>query len=94
QANKDFLDNEKSPRRKVGELDTRGSHFYLAYYWVKALAEQTGNAELKAKFEPIYIELKANTDNIVKELNDALGKKVDVVGYYHMDKVKLDAVMR
>lgn len=94
QANKDFLDNDKSPRRKVGELDTRGSHFYLAYYWVKALAEQTGNAELKAKFEPIYIELKANKDKIVKELNDAQGKKVDVGGYYHMDRVKLDAVMR
>ncbi|MDE4994667.1 NADP-dependent isocitrate dehydrogenase, partial [Francisella tularensis subsp. holarctica] len=77
QANKDFLDNDKSPRRKGGELDTRGSHFYLAYYWVKALAEQTVNAELKAKFEPIYIDLKANKDKFVKELNDAQGKKVD-----------------
>ncbi|MDE4976191.1 NADP-dependent isocitrate dehydrogenase, partial [Francisella tularensis subsp. holarctica] len=76
QANKDFVDTDKSPRRKVGELDTRGSHVYLAYYWVKALAEQTGNAELKAKFEPIYIELQANKDKIVKELNDAQGKKV------------------
>ncbi|MDE4970003.1 NADP-dependent isocitrate dehydrogenase, partial [Francisella tularensis] len=71
-----------------------GSHFYLAYYWVMALAEQTGNAELKAKLEPIYIELKANKDTIVKELNDAQGKNDDVGGYSHRDHVKLDAVMR
>ena len=94
QANKDFLDNDKSPSRKVGELDTRGSHFYLAFYWVKVLAEQTDDAEIKNKFAPIYTELKANEDKIVKELNDAQGKKVDVGGYYHMDRAKLDAVMR
>lgn len=94
QANQDFLDNDKSPKRKVGELDTRGSHFYLAYYWVKALAEQTSNAEIKAKFEPIYVELKANEDKIVKELNDAQGKKIDVGGYYFMDSDKLAKVMR
>ncbi|WP_150464018.1 NADP-dependent isocitrate dehydrogenase [Francisella sp. XLW-1] len=94
QANQDFLDNDKSPKRKVGELDTRGSHFYLAYYWVKALAEQTGNAEIKARFEPIYAELKTNEDKIVKELNDAQGKKVDVGGYYFMDSDKLAKVMR
>ena len=94
QANKDFLDNDKSPSRKVGELDTRGSHFYLAFYWVKVLAEQTDDAELKNKFARIYTELKANEDKIVKELNDAQGKKVDVGGYYHMDIAKLDAVMR
>ncbi|MDE4938563.1 NADP-dependent isocitrate dehydrogenase, partial [Francisella tularensis] len=66
QANKYFLDNDKSPRRKVGELDTRGSHFYLAYYCVNALADQTGNAELNSKIEPIYIEQKANKYKIVK----------------------------
>ncbi|GAB4221823.1 MAG: NADP-dependent isocitrate dehydrogenase [Francisella sp.] len=94
QANQDFLDNDKSPRRKVGELDTRGSHFYLAYYWIKALAQQTGDVGIKAKFEPIYNELKANEDKIIKEFNDVQGKKVDIGGYYHMDKAKVEAVMR
>lgn len=93
-ANQDFLDNDKSPKRSVGELDTRGSHFYLAFYWVRALAEQTGDAELKAKFEPIYSELKANEDKIVKELADVQGKATDIGGYYLMDRVMLDTAMR
>jgi isocitrate dehydrogenase len=94
QANKDFLDNDKSPRRKVGELDTRGSHFYLTFYWVKALSEQVSDPEMKTKFEPIYIELKSNEERIVKEFSDAQGKKVDVGGYYYMEKTKLSDIMR
>ncbi|AJC49349.1 NADP-dependent isocitrate dehydrogenase [Allofrancisella guangzhouensis] len=94
QANKDFLDNDKSPRRKVGELDTRGSHFYLAFYWAKALAEQNGEQELKAKFEPIYQELKANEEKIVRELASVQGKKVDIGGYYLPESSKLGSVMR
>ncbi|MDE5041509.1 NADP-dependent isocitrate dehydrogenase, partial [Francisella tularensis subsp. holarctica] len=78
------VDTDPAPRLPVPELEPRGSHFSSASYWVKALAEQTGNAELKANFEPIYIEPKANNDKIVKELNDAQGKKVDDGGYYHM----------
>ncbi|ASG68540.1 isocitrate dehydrogenase (NADP(+)) [Francisella halioticida] len=94
QANQDFLDNDKSPKRKVGELDTRGSHFYLAFYWVKALAEQTINVELKAKFEPIYTELAVNENKIVKELANVQGKKVNIGGYYYPEKAKLSDVMR
>ncbi|QIV94870.1 NADP-dependent isocitrate dehydrogenase [Allofrancisella frigidaquae] len=94
QANKDFLDNDKSPHRKVGELDTRGSHFYLAFYWVKALAQQNGDQELKTKFESIYKELKANEEKIVKELASVQGKKADIGGYYLPEASKLGSVMR
>lgn len=94
QANKDFLDNDKSPKRKVGELDTRGSHFYLTFYWIKALAEQTVNEQLKTKFSPIYAELVANEDKIVKELASVQGKKVDIGGYYYLDMAKLNQVMQ
>ncbi|KEI35441.1 isocitrate dehydrogenase [NADP] [Francisella sp. W12-1067] len=94
QANKDFLDNDKSPHRKVGELDTRGSHFYLAFYWIKALAKQNDDQELKAKFEPIYQELKANEEKIVKELASVQGKKADIGGYYLPEASKLSSVMR
>ena len=94
QANKDFLANNKSPGRKAGELDTRGSHFYLAFYWVKALAQQNDNQELKAKFEAIYQELEANEDKIVAELIHIQGKKVDIGGYYYPELSKADSVMR
>ena len=94
QANKGFLSNDKSPRRKVGELDTRGSHFYLTFYWVKALANQNDDQELKAKFAPINAELVANEDNIVKELADAQGVKVDIGGYYKHSQEKLVKAMR
>jgi isocitrate dehydrogenase len=93
-ANIDFLDNDKSPRRKVGEIDTRGSHFYLAFYWVKALAEQTSNVELQQKFAPINAELQANELKIVKELASVQGSSVDVGGYYKTDAAKLNKVMR
>lgn len=77
-----FLENGKSPSRKVNELDNRGSHFYLALYWAQALASQTEDAELKASFTAIAEELAANETKIVEELNAAQGKPVDIGGYY------------
>ncbi|RUS68621.1 hypothetical protein EGW08_023617 [Elysia chlorotica] len=94
QANKDFLEFDKSPRRRVGELDTRGSHFYLSFYWAKALANQNDNQELKAIFAPIFAELEKNEAKIVKELADAQGVSVDVGGYYQMSPKKLAVAMR
>lgn len=77
-----FLDNDKSPSRKVGELDNRGSHFYLAMYWAEALAAQNDDAELKARFAPVAEAMQANEDKIVTELNGAQGQAVDLGGYY------------
>jgi isocitrate dehydrogenase len=77
-----FLDSNKSPSRKVGELDSRGSHFYLAMYWAEALAAQDKDAELKKLFTPVAKALTENEEKIVKELNDAQGSPVDVGGYY------------
>ncbi len=77
-----FLDSDKSPSRKVGELDNRGSHFYLAMYWAEALAAQDKDAELKKLFTPVAKALTENEQKIVKELNDAQGSPVDVGGYY------------
>ncbi len=94
QANKDFLDNDKSPKRRVGELDTRGSHFYLTFYWIKALANQETDSDLKIKFSPIYQEFVANEDIIVKELSEVQGQKVDIGGYYYPSLEKLAKVMR
>ncbi len=77
-----FLENGKSPSRKVNELDNRGSHFYLSLYWAQALASQTEDAELQASFAAIAEELAANETKIVTELNAAQGKPVDIGGYY------------
>ena len=77
-----FLDNDKSPSRKVGELDNRGSHFYLALYWAKGLAEQNENQELKAEFAPIAKALSENEEKIVAELNAIQGNTVNIGGYY------------
>ena len=77
-----FLDSDKSPSRKVGELDNRGSHFYLAMYWAEALAAQDKDAELKKLFTPVAKALTENEEKIVKELNNAQGSSVDVGGYY------------
>ncbi|MFP5505944.1 MAG: NADP-dependent isocitrate dehydrogenase [Gammaproteobacteria bacterium] len=93
-ANGAFLNNNKSPSRKVGELDTRGSHFYLALYWAQALAEQNDDAELKALFAPVAQALADNEANIVAELNGAQGKAADLGGYYHPDTTKTTRVMR
>jgi isocitrate dehydrogenase len=82
QANGKILEFDKSPQRKVGEIDNRGSHFYLAMYWARALADQTRDAELRATFTPIAKQLEDNEQRIVGELNGAQGKPTDVGGYY------------
>ncbi len=93
-ATEKFLDNDKSPARKVGQIDNRGSHFYLAMYWAEALANQTKDAELKAKFAPIADELKANEDKINSELIGAQGKPQEIGGYYHPNFKMTDDAMR
>ncbi|MBT8289364.1 MAG: NADP-dependent isocitrate dehydrogenase, partial [Muriicola sp.] len=94
QATEDFLSNNRSPSRKVGELDTRGSHFYLALYWAQALAEQSENPKLKDTFDHIYQQLKTQTPAILKELEDAQGKKQQIGGYYKPDPALLEKAMR
>lgn len=89
-----FLENDKSPGRKLGSIDNRGSHFYLAMYWAQALAAQTQDAELKALFMPIAAEFTANEQKIVAELAAVQGKPTDVGGYYLPDDAKADAVLR
>ncbi|WP_434983193.1 NADP-dependent isocitrate dehydrogenase [Xanthomonas arboricola] len=93
-ANGQFLDNNKSPARKVGELDNRGSHFYLAMYWAQALAAQTEDTALQAKFAPLAKALTENEATIVAELNGAQGKPVEIGGYYHPDLAKVSEAMR
>ncbi|MGM8931985.1 NADP-dependent isocitrate dehydrogenase [Salinicola halophyticus] len=93
-ANGEFLDADKSPKRKVGELDNRGSHFYLALYWAKELAAQTEDGELKALFEEIAKTLGDNEKAIVDELNAAQGKPVDIKGYFHPDRERVSDTMR
>ena len=94
QATGKFLDQNKSPSRKVGELDNRGSHFYLALYWAEALAAQTDDGELAARFAPIAQALLDNEDAILAELNGVQGSAVDIGGYYHPDPEKVRQVMR
>ena len=93
-ANGKFLENDKSPSRKVGGIDNRGSHFYLALYWAEELAAQSKDNELKALFLPIASKLKAAEETIVKELASAQGKPVDVGGYYQPDEAKASAALR
>jgi len=93
-ANGKFLENDKSPSRKVGGIDNRGSHFYLALYWAQELAAQSKDGELKALFAPIAAKLAAAETVIVKELIDAQGKPVDVGGYYQPDDAKANAALR
>ncbi|MET0281945.1 MAG: NADP-dependent isocitrate dehydrogenase [Steroidobacteraceae bacterium] len=93
-ANGRFLENDKSPSRKAGELDVRGSHFYLAMYWAEALAAQRENAALQASFAPLAAALVQNEAAIVAELNGAQGKPVDIAGYYHPDPARCAALMR
>lgn len=89
-----FLDTNKSPARKVGEIDNRGSHFYFALYWAEALAAQTTDKDLQSKFIPIAKALGDNAAKIDKELIDAQGKPVDMGGYYHPDDIKTAQAMR
>ncbi|KAB8038490.1 NADP-dependent isocitrate dehydrogenase [Janthinobacterium aquaticum] len=89
-----LLDNNKSPSPRTGELDNRGSHFYLALYWAQALAAQNDDAELKAHFTPLAKALSENESKIVEELLAAQGAAADIGGYYLPDVAKTDAVMR
>ena len=93
-ATEKLLLEDKSPKRKVGELDNRGSHFYLAMYWAEALAAQTKDAEIAAKFAPVAEALTANEAKIVEELNQVQGKAIDIGGYYAPDFDKASAAMR
>lgn len=93
-ANGKFLDENKSPARKVGEIDNRGSHFYLAMYWAEALSSQDKDADLKANFSKVYADLKANEEKINAELIGAQGKPQDVGGYFRPDAAKASAAMR
>jgi isocitrate dehydrogenase len=94
QANAKFLESNKSPARKVGEIDNRGSHFYLALYWAQALAQQTQDKGLAARFVKIAKDLADNEAKISGELLAAQGKPVDVGGYYHPDDAKAAKAMR
>jgi isocitrate dehydrogenase len=89
-----LLDNNKSPSPRTGELDTRGSHFYLSLYWAQALAAQTDDKELQARFAPLAQGLAENEAKIVAELAAVQGKPVDIGGYYAPDPEKTSAAMR
>ena len=89
-----LLDNNKNPSPKTGQLDNRGSQFYLALYWAQALAEQAEDAALAKAFAPLAKTLADNEQKIVDELNAVQGKPVDIGGYYQPDMAKLAAIMR
>ncbi len=93
-ANTTFLTNDNSPSRKVGELDNRGSHFYLAMYWAQALATQTKDTELQDTFTPFAKNLAKNAENIISELNNAQGAAIDMGGYYYPNAQKTETAMR
>lgn len=93
-ATEEFLDKDKSPSRKVNELDNRGSHFYLALYWAQALAEQERDWELRDHFSKIARELEENKERILQELIDAQGSPVDIGGYYYPEEDKISRAMR
>ncbi|WP_445766883.1 NADP-dependent isocitrate dehydrogenase [Rheinheimera sp.] len=94
QATAKFLDNDKSPRRKLGELDNRGSHFYLALYWAEALAAQSSDTELQTRFAKLATNLQQHEAAIVAELINAQGKAVDIGGYFRPDPARVSAAMR
>lgn len=94
QATARFLDNDKSPTRKLGQLDNRGSHFYLALYWAEALASQTADLALQQRFAPLAKTLSENEAKIVQELNTVQGKAVDIGGYYRPDDNMASKAMR
>jgi isocitrate dehydrogenase len=93
-ATEKLLDNRKSPSRKVGELDNRGSHFYIALYWAQELANQNLDQDLKTEFTAIANQLEANEDKIVSELNEIQGKPTDIGGYYEPNENLINEVMR
>jgi isocitrate dehydrogenase len=94
QATDKFLDNKKSPSRIVGEIDNRGSHFYIAMYWAEALAEQNENKELKNSFSKVAKLLKDSETKIMKELTDAQGSPINIGGYYMPDEKLINESMR
>jgi isocitrate dehydrogenase len=94
QATGRVLEEDRSPARKVGQIDNRGSHFYLALYWAQALAEQTDDSEAAELFRPLAERLAADEQTIAQELLAVQGKPADIGGYYYVDKAKTDAVMR
>lgn len=93
-ATSKFLDNDKSPTRRLGGIDNRGSHFYLAMYWAQELAQQNDEADLKATFAPLAEALSSNENTIVEELIAVQGKPADIGGYYFMNDAKATAIMR
>jgi isocitrate dehydrogenase len=93
-ANGKVLENNRSPQRKIGELDNRGSHFYLAMYWARALADQTKDKALQAAFAPVADALEKNEAQILRELTSVQGKPVSIGGYYHPDPKLCAAAMR
>lgn len=90
----EYLENGRTPSRKVNEIDNRGSHFYLALYWAKALANQDADVKLKERFAPVAQKLAENEEQIMAELNGVQGSKVDIGGYFHPDNGKAEAAMR
>ena len=94
QAISDYLENARSPSRKVNELDNRGSTFYLAMYWARALATQTDDASLQARFAGVAKSLEENEAGIVAELLNAQGNPVDLGGYYLPDPARVEKEMR
>ncbi|RST27527.1 NADP-dependent isocitrate dehydrogenase [Chryseobacterium lacus] len=93
-ANAEFLKEDKSPARKLGGIDNRGSHFYLAMYWAEALSQQTQNHDLAEKFRPVAEAMRAHEAQINEELIGAQGKAQEIGGYYHPDSSKLNTAMR
>jgi isocitrate dehydrogenase len=93
-ANGKFLDANKSPSRKVGELDNRGSHFYLSLYWAEALALQSEDEAMKAQFQGLANSLSENEAKIVDELNAVQGNAMDIGGYFRPDPAKAEEAMR
>ena len=94
QAIGQHMEHDRAPSRRVNELDTRGSHFYLSLYWAQALASQTKDLELQARFKPVAEQMAANEEKIIQELNDAQGQPVDIGGYYHPNQEMAASAMR
>ncbi len=93
-ATEKLLLNDKSPSRKTGELDNRGSHFYLAMYWAEELASQDQDADLKAQFVPLAENLASNEQAIVEQMNSVQGKAIDIQGYYLANEALAEQAMR
>ena len=89
-----LLKNKKSPSRKVKEIDNRGSHFYLAYYWAEELSKQKENIKLNKEFTKVYEKLSLNEEAIMNEINEKQGDKIDLNGYYKVDENIVNNIMR